>query len=421
MKIAIVGAPDSVEKVYNVLEQHNSEVEFIKCIEEKVENTPKLIEKIQNEVDGIYVTGVGIYSLIKKKLKIPVAYTSRKFPSIAKAFWDLKNDYVDFGSLKLGIDIVDKNSLKDVLTEFNIPLESYNLQEYVKSKSEEEYLKEYERLLKNDKINCIMTAFGHIYFYFKKMDVPVYRLQASGIEIKEKFQSLVRDIEFVKNEESSLGVQIIKIHGEGISEFLIDDAEIILENFSKEIQGDYKKLDNHEYMLIGTKKMLKNKDIIWILKKALMEFIEQNEEINIGIGIGYGESILYAEKNARKALGLSLEKKEFQIFASEGKSIRGPLFEQKEIEYRDQVNEEIYKIAKNAGISSNYLCKIKAIQSKYDKKEFSSKELAEYLEISERSANRIIKSTLENGFGKLIEFENSIKAGRPRRIIKFNF
>ncbi|MCJ8343373.1 MAG: hypothetical protein MJH09_11105 [Cetobacterium sp.] len=122
MKIAIVGAPDSVEKVYNVLEQHNSEVEFIKCIEEKVENTPKLIEKIQNEVDGIYVTGVGIYSLIKKKLKIPVAYTSRKFPSIAKAFWDLKNDYVDFGSLKLGIDIVDKNSLKDVLTEFNISL-----------------------------------------------------------------------------------------------------------------------------------------------------------------------------------------------------------------------------------------------------------------------------------------------------------
>lgn len=421
MKIAIIGAPDSVKKIHSVLAEQNSSIEFVELIEEKVENTPEIVEKIQDVVDGIYVTGIGIYSLVKNICKKPLTFTGRNFPSIAKAFWDLRNDFNTFNNLKLGVDIVDKKALGSVLDELDISLENYIHQEFILNKTEKNYLDEYENLLEKKQINCIMTAFGHIYLYFKRKNIPVYRLQASNIEIIEKFEKLLKDIELKKNEDNSLGIKIIKIDNNEISWEDKEKINKIILEYSKEVQGQLKITDNKEYILITTKKMLKNKDLIWCFKKSLHELNLLDKGINLGIGIGFGESIINAEKNARKALGVSLEKRNFEIYSSSGKSIKGPLFDVKEIEYRDQVDEKIYIIAKKAGISSNYLSKIKAISKKYDKNEFTSKELANFLEISERSANRIIKSIMENGYGKLIEFENSIRAGRPRRVIKIDF
>ena len=91
------------------------------------------------------------------------------------------------------------------------------------------------------------------------------------------------------------------------------------------------------------------------------------------------------------------------------------------LQYSDSVNKDIFELSKKIGISSTYLEKLKSIIKKYGKNTFSSKELAEIFEISERSVNRLLKKIIENGYGEEAEFENTPGAGRPRRKIKFNF
>ena len=93
----------------------------------------------------------------------------------------------------------------------------------------------------------------------------------------------------------------------------------------------------------------------------------------------------------------------------------------REIEYKSSFDKNITKISKTAGVSSLYLEKIKSIIRKREKNIFTSRELAEFLNISERSVNRIIKKLIENKCAEEDEFESSASAGRPRRKIKFIF
>ena len=67
-----------------------------------------------------------------------------------------------------------------------------------------------------------------------------------------------------------------------------------------------------------------------------------------------------------------------------------------------------------------FINKIKSIIKKKEKNSFTSSELSELLNITERSTNRIIKKIIESGYAS-VEFENSPGAGRPRRKPQFNF
>ena len=72
-------------------------------------------------------------------------------------------------------------------------------------------------------------------------------------------------------------------------------------------------------------------------------------------------------------------------------------------------------------MSALYLEKIKSVIKRQEKNSFTSSELAEFLNISERSTNRIIKKIIETGYASAIKYENSSGAGRPRRKTEFHF
>ena len=107
------------------------------------------------------------------------------------------------------------------------------------------------------------------------------------------------------------------------------------------------------------------------------------------------------------------------IFFSDGSEVKGPLMEKREILYKNSSDKKILEVSKNTGVSALYLEKIKSVIKKQDKNSFTSVELAEFLNISERSTNRIIKKIIESGYAS-VEYENSFGAGRPRRKTQFS-
>ena len=56
---------------------------------------------------------------------------------------------------------------------------------------------------------------------------------------------------------------------------------------------------------------------------------------------------------------------------------------------------------------------------KKKKDEFTSSEIAEILNITQRSTNRILKKIIEKDYAESVQVENSVGVGRPKRIIKF--
>ena len=178
----------------------------------------------------------------------------------------------------------------------------------------------------------------------------------------------------------------------------------------------YDTSDKKEYIIISNIEVLKNTEN---LKRifSLQNELELLEE-KIVVGIGEGNTIFQAEKNARISLKLSLNKNG-KIFYSNGEKIKGPLYSSKELEYKKVSSKRMKKIADEIGINSSYLEKIKGIMCKKKKDEFTSSEIAEILNITQRSTNRILKKIIEKDYAESVQVENSVGVGRPKRIIKF--
>lgn len=426
MRIAIVGAGDSVEKIYNILSKKYKKIEFILKKEDKIENTLKIIKEIESEVEGIYLTGIGVYySLLNnKELEInkPVVYTKRGSIGLIKSFWELQKDSLIVDNIRLGWDIVEEHIFNEVVKEFDIELKGSYYQKYEPNKTENEYLENYLEKYKSKEINCIFTAFGYIYNKLKEKKIPVYRLQATNIEIENDFVALLNKI-ILNEKNSGLGVQIIKINSNKTGfdknnlELKMEIEKSLLE-YSKKVEGNIQISDEKEYMIISNIDILQGDESLKEILALKSRFEGQNEEL--AVGIGEGKTIFQAERNARVALKLSLTK-EGKIFYSNGKVVKGPLLNSKELEYKRDSDERIKTMAEEIEISPIYLEKIKSMIKKKKKNSFTSVEIAEVLNITTRSVNRIIKKILEKDYAEIVQVESSITAGRPRRVIKFKF
>lgn len=426
MRIAIVGAGDSVEKIDNILSKKYKKIEFILKKEDKIENTLKIIKEIESEVEGIYLTGIGVYySLLNnKELEInkPVVYTKRGSIGLIKSFWELQKDSLIEDNIRLGWDIVEEHIFNEVVKEFDIELKGSYYQKYEPNKTENEYLENYLEKYKSKEINCIFTAFGYIYNKLKEKKIPVYRLQATNIEIENDFVALLNKI-ILNEKNSGLGVQIIKINSNKTGfdknnlELKMEIEKSLLE-YSKKVEGNIQISDEKEYMIISNIDILQGDESLKEILVLKSRFEGQNEEL--AVGIGEGKTIFQAERNARVALKLSLTK-EGKIFYSNGKVVKGPLLNSKELEYKRDSDERIKTMAEEIEISPIYLEKIKSMIKKKKKNSFTSIEIAEVLNITTRSVNRIIKKILEKDYAEIVQVESSITAGRPRRIIKFKF
>lgn len=427
MKIAIIGAPDSVKKVYSILSSAYSEINFVTRSTEKIDDMINFIQDIEENVDGFYLTGIGIYSASNEKtnIKKPVVYTKRGITGIVKSFWDFQKDNCGTSilkNMKIGIDVVDEKDFLETLEEFNIKIKSYYLQKYDYQKTEAEYLEEYLKKIKSGEINCVFTAFGYIYSALKEKNIPVYRVQATNSEIKKEFKNLLDRIKMSKAENSKISVEIIKIlKSERISNNILSDKlqfEKELLAYSQIVDGNIQTLGNDEYLILSNKGLLNAPENINTILSIIKNY--SSKGLIISIGIGEGNTMFLSEKNARIALKISMGNGNNSIFFSDGSEVKGPLMEKREILYKNSSDKKILEVSKNTGVSALYLEKIKSVIKKQDKNSFTSVELAEFLNISERSTNRIIKKIIESGYAS-VEYENSFSAGRPRRKTQFNF
>lgn len=427
MKIAIIGAPDSVKKVYSILSSAYREINFVTRSTEKIDDMINFIQDIEESVDGFYLTGIGVYSALNEKTNItkPVVYTKRGITGIMKSFWEFQRDNCGTSilkNMKIGIDVIDEKDFLETLEEFDIEIKSYYLQKYDYQKTEAEYLKEYIRKITSGEVNCIFTAFGYIYSALKEKNIPVYRVQATNGEIRKEFKNLLNRIKMSKAENSKISVEIIKIlKSEGISNNILSDKlqfEKELLAYSQMVDGNIQTLGNDEYLILSNKGLLNAPENINTILSIIKNY--SSKGLIISIGIGEGNTMFLSEKNARIALKISMGNGNNSIFFSDGSEVKGPLMEKREILYKNSSDKKILEVSKNTGVSALYLEKIKSVIKKQDKNSFTSVELAEFLNISERSTNRIIKKIIESGYAS-VEYENSFGAGRPRRKTQFNF
>jgi DNA-binding transcriptional regulator YiaG len=428
MKLGIVGPEDSGVIIKECLSNLDLGLEINLYIREKVHQAIEVMEICDKECDAFIFTGCGVYEAINEKyeLKKPHSFVSRGGTSITKALWEVNNDNIKYD--KFSLDVVEKEELVDTLTELNIDIERVYSKPFSSETHEDKYIKWHIDLYENNKIDLMLTGFGGVYNELKKLGYPVYRLQATVPAIKASYEKINSRYKLNKAKNSQIAVEVLRLieYGEEKEKYYSDmikmaeiDKKVI--EYVKELQGAIFKFGRDEYVVFahkGAAENIDNYNMLWDLKNSIksMGFV-----LCTGIGIGF--TAYQAETNAYKSAKRSESSNNKDIFLiDEKENLKGPLKSKKQLDYSiASTDKNVIEISEKTGLSSESVSKIISINKIRQSKVYDAKEFADYLDISERSARRILNKIVSANFGKIYAKESSNGVGRPRHLIEILF
>ena len=198
-----------------------------------------------------------------------------------------------------------------------------------------------------------------------------------------------------------------------------------IQHFAQQLDGYAIIKNNLEATLITTRGSFE-KETRGYKYIELLNTFEKNLNITASIGIGFGYNAAESGKHAKEALFQSLHQSHNLCYiVREDRSVIGPIdtsyinnYEQYSLSITD---EKLLNIAKMASMSASHLVKLLARVRKHKKIDYTAEELAQTLNITLRSSNRILLKWMDAGLVDIIGEEKIANRGRPRRIYRMQF
>lgn len=428
MKVGIIGPSDSGYKIKQYISKIDKEIEVKLYIREKAIQALDVIESCELECDAIIFTGCGVAEAVKSKYEIkkPNSFVSRGGTSIMKAFWEVRN--ANMSLERFSIDVVENKILEDILNEIDINSKEVFSLPFSSEIDEMEYAKWHIDLFENNKIDVMLTGFAGVYNELKKEGYPVFRLEATGPLIRVCYDKIKSKYALNKAQHSQIGVEILSLidykgNNDNYYSNMIKKSELdkVIVEYVRNIQGSLFNFGRDEYIVFAHRGAIDdeiNYNKLFKLQKDI-----KSRGFSLGIGIGIGNTAYQAESNGYKALKRCLNSKDFEIYLiDEEDIIKGPLGSDNEISYSLVASEEyLIEISEKTGLSCESIAKIMAISETRQSKVYDTKELADYLDISDRSARRILNKIVEAELGRVYAKETSKGGGRPKNLIEVLF
>lgn len=148
--------------------------------------------------------------------------------------------------------------------------------------------------------------------------------------------------------------------------------------------------------------------------------------ISLSIGVGFGRTAAEAGSHARLALRQAKETGGNACYiVREDQSVIGPVdiitdtqYEKYDLSITDAA---LLEKAEEAGMSAAYMTKLMARVARHKKYDYTAQELASTLNITTRSAHRILLKWMDAHLVDIIGEEKITHKGRPRRIYRLSF
>jgi len=434
VKVSVLGPQDLVEKIIDEGKNYKNLI-MTPCAYKSEMQTMELVRGCINHTDLIIFTGPIPYYIARKNVEsdIPMFYVSYWGTSFYKALFSfLKERQWDINKkLRFSIDTVHKKIVEEMLGELDIKdYEIYTKEydDYISSDELVDYHYNFHQQGKADfTITCLTTAYERL----KQLNIPVYRIIPTVMSIREVLRMANLEAQNLISLKAQLCVGVIKIlnwdemdnytpSGYKQSRMNLAFTELFI-NFCESIKASMKVESQDEYMFYATRGVIESVTNYYRYMPFIQDVTEQLP-LKICIGLGYGYSANEAEKNSREALKhVKNYNKNCCYVIMEDKKIRGPLEGGRTIEfYSSAQDSKVALLAQKSNLSAITINKIMGVIESYGKDTITASEIAETLNITLRSARRILSNFEEAGVAKVIGEEQPAGKGRPRRIYKIS-
>lgn len=417
------------------------EITFIELKgENPFNNLPNIYYEQVDNFDGFVCSGIVPYSELIiniKDIKVPLNFlklderdfykylfkllNSQKDIDFTKSFMDFlreDNNYYDIYSL------IDSNKCPYTIKDFNIPQPVYDFK-----KLNDKLLEIHLDLLRDNKINLSFTRNYIISCELNKLGYDCIYMVPSTESILNTFKSLVNEITLQNLDKNKSATCIVTVNSsEYINEDLIfknDEIQnqiynTILNSLSRHgFYGVQVKKNDMKIEIHTTKEMLNN------MTNNYTDFFisEDLKEIkySLNIGWGIGNTNIHAEQNTRQANGKSASLNGNCTFiVNDTNDTIGPLYSNKNsnnIEDSSIAN----KVASFIPLSNTNVSKIMCMINDRNSNNVSAEILSNYMNITLRSANRILSILYKAGIATIVNTKLDNQRGRPKKIYKVDF
>ena len=401
--------------------------------DEVIADAVQRIKDLQTRCDGLLYSRREPYLLISEHLHhtIPVSYVdihkSHLLISLLKGI-------IRYGirPTKLSIDTFDRASALESFATVGIPEDELTIYTVANDPAQEDVVNAtLAGHLKNYALGaelCI-TNITDICQSLNSRGIPCVVITPSVRSFVHEIRNLILRYQLKNQSASPLAILHVKLQYKEKYRFQekmpireveeLSHAEKLIAIFAEKLDGAMYCLSRWEYLILCSGTLLQDAtdqfgDI------SLMRDMNLTTVFDIAMGIGCGQTIQDAERHAMLATNHTLAQRGTNAFvALDPDQIIGPLRPKSEhFTAESATDARLTEIARDTGISTTVLHELFQATITHNSHLFTTEELAEILETSARTVNRMIERLLDHNHA-IIEGKNlSQTRGRPARVIR---
>ncbi|QRG66724.1 transcriptional regulator [Brevibacillus choshinensis] len=274
--------------------------------------------------------------------------------------------------------------------------------------------------------NLVLTSVDYVYEQLKLLGIPCINMIVPEKSIRETVARAAHIGQLMISENAQIAVGLAAINQlDGDGEGAKPDAGIMLQQLllelGKETDASIQQLGLDQFILYGTRGSIEQMTDHFT-RMPVMGSMEHLFGVTISMGFGFGMTAKEAEAHARIGLFHARKQKESSAFlVTHEKEVIGPLGAANKAYHLKSEDRELLHIAELTGLSIATVSKLSSFIKLRRENRFTATDLSEYLQLSRRSAERILKKMIEQHFVESVGEEQPYKQGRPRAVYRSNF
>ncbi|WP_203363858.1 hypothetical protein [Bacillus sp. REN10] len=429
IKVALFG-PAEMVKLVKELESNVEGIEIIPYVYQTPRETEQLIQQAF-ECDIYLFSGIIPYYYSKKFFHMfdrPAIYIPDNELSVSLTLLSIFYRH-QVGFNRLSIDLPDRKYVDRVMKQLEMQPEALYVQDYPWMEEEHhqdfqvDYILSMHRKLWNQgKVDLIITSIHAVFDQLKQENIPCVRMLEPERNIIDSLKEAKMLGELQQSQQAQVALGYVKIEPLNDKDHKVNSHIYQgLMRLAKSIHCTLQQSASDFFVLYGTKGsmefLVKNSDLL----DPFYLNIEQQAKV-AKIGLGFGLTIVEAERNAHIALSYSekvVGENAIHIVTEE-QTVINPRKESLLVSVLKSENEEVVQLAKSLKISVTNVMKMVQFLASRPMNRFTASDVADYLEVSKRSAERLLKKFADGGYLYVIGEEQPFQNGRPRSIYRLD-
>ncbi|ARK24794.1 hypothetical protein SporoP37_09040 [Sporosarcina sp. P37] len=408
--IALVGPQEFCRQAKTILLPEDLHIEYYQY--DKPSEAPRLLEKLK-PCHAILFSGSLPYEAseqILQTISIPSLYLQQNEHTIAVTLLYLASEK-NVGIHDISMDIKNITHAEHLLQDLGglAPAKKPAIYELRSNSDLQEVVNFHLEHFRSGKSKMAVTSVHAVYDQLQAAGIPSLRMIDPVSNILRAMELAAHQADLARSQSTKIAVGLLQINDSGQ---LPPEA---IERMANYLQAQWKAERNcfFFYTTLGTVEFV-------LSLQAFQQFSESLYPAS-SLSFGLGQTIVEASDNAASALQLGKEASSEGIFMlDEHKKLHGPLPSAKPSVAMKLDDPELLKISDQTTLSPAAISKLIQFEQFRQSEPFTANDLAGYLAVSRRTAERTIKKLMDQQFVYTVGEEMTYSQGRPRALYKMD-